>query len=132
MTRTQLLLRVATGAAAVLLGGCEALEPKACTMIGCSDGLTVALELRPAGAFRIELRVPGAATPYVYDCPDPSRCASGALFEELTPETATVTVTTARGTVVRDVRPAYTTSRPNGGDCPPVCRQATVTVPIPA
>ena len=131
MKRTKLLLRAATGAA-VLLGGCGALEPKVCTLIGCSDGLTVALQSRPAGAYRIELRVPGVAAPYVYDCPDPSRCATGALFEELTPETATVTVTTARGTVVRDVRPSYTTSRPNGEDCPPVCRQGTVTVPIPA
>lgn len=132
MTRTTLLLGVAAGAAALLLGGCEVGEPKVCTLIGCTDGLTVALATRPAGAFRIELRVPGVATPYVFDCPDPARCASGALFEELTPEAATVTVTTARGSVVREVRPTYTTSRPNGDDCPPVCRQGTVTVPIPA
>ena len=133
MPRTTLLLRAATAAAVpLLLGGCEALDPKVCTLIGCTDGLTVALATRPAGAFRIELRVPGVPAPYVYDCPDPSRCASSALFEELTPESATVTVTTARGSVVREVRPTYTTSRPNGDDCPPVCRQGTVTVPLPA
>ena len=132
MTRTTPLLRATTLAAALLLGGCEVSEPRTCTLIGCTSGLTVTLATRPAGAFRIELRVPGVAAPYVFDCADPAVCANGATFEEIVPETATVTVTTARGIVVREVRPSYTTSRPNGDDCPPVCRQGTVTVPIPA
>ncbi len=113
------------------LSGCDLVGPDGCTLVGCASGLTVVLAAPPAGAFRIEVSVPGAAAAYVYDCPDPARCAPQGFFGEFTPEAATVTVTTARGRVQQEVRPRYTTRRPNGDDCPPVCRQGAVTVPLP-
>ena len=105
-----------------------------CTRMGCSSGLTVRIDAAPPpGAYRVELLPAGEAGPrYVVECPDASRCAGGATFPGFTGDYVVVRVTTARGVLTREVRPTYTESRPNGADCPPVCQQATVAVPLPA
>ena len=123
---------LAAVAGALTLGGCDVLGPGACTLVGCSDGLAVALQSTPTSAYRVEVRVPGSPSSYVFDCPDPARCGTLVRFDEFTPSSAFVTITTDRGTVRHEVRPSYVVSRPNGEDCPPLCRQATVHLPIPA
>jgi hypothetical protein len=56
MRRMMMVLVAAFG----LSGRDSALFSGDCTLIGCSDGLTVALANPPAGAFAAEVRVPGA------------------------------------------------------------------------
>lgn len=117
--------------ASVLLSGCNGLAgPTACTEIGCESGLEVVLENAPAVPFRVEAEVPGQQGLYVFDCPDPARCGR-VFFAAFTPDYVRIRVTTAAGTVARDVRPQYAEARPNGPDCPPLCRTATVAVPLP-
>jgi hypothetical protein len=126
-------------AAALTLGtaACRALLDSGdvvCTRIGCSSGLTIRFDaVPPPGAYRVELLPAGEGGPrYVVECPDASRCTGGATFPGFTGDYVVVRVTTARGVLTREVRPTYTESRPNGPDCPPVCQQATVAVPLPA
>ena len=104
---------------------------KVCTLIECDSGLAVELERASAGPFRIELLVSDSGPRYIYECPDPSHCAAGAFFAGFTGDYVRVRVTTAAGAITREVRPTYLERRPNGPDCPPVCRRATVRVPVP-
>ena len=101
-----------------------------CTLIGCSDGLVVRVDGAADGTTTIELRMP-LRPPKVLTCGGPAQCASGVLFEHETPEHATIVVTSGGREQVMDAEPAYVTGRPNGPDCEPECRQATVTVALP-
>ena len=103
-----------------------------CTAIGCDSGLAVRVEgASTTGAYRVELLPSGETGPrYVAECPDASRCAAGVRFPGFTGDWTLVRVTTAQGTVTREVRPSYQELRPNGPDCPPICRQAVVTVSV--
>jgi len=121
---------------AVVLGiaGCNNIfGSRACTLIGCQDGLRVTLARVPAVPFRVEVRsTSNASTAYVYDCPDPVRCAPDIFFADFGGAQAFVTVATAAGsrtTTFEQIE--YRVSRPNGADCPPECRQAAVTVDVP-
>lgn len=118
---------LAVAVAAACVSGCDALSfTRACTLIGCSDGLTVTLQHAPAGAFAVELRVPGAA-PRRQECATATPCST-LVFDGVVEPVATVAIITPGGEVTREVRPQYTRLRPNGPDCEPTCLQAQVTV----
>ena len=130
------LARLAT--ATLLLAACSQPAPqpaappaqRACTMIGCEDGLTVAVEGTPDSAYRLEIRAPGEEI-RVQECPSPAECGQVFLVGFL-PEEVTVELVTESGErSTRTVRPEIETVQPNGPDCPPTCRQARVTVPWP-
>jgi hypothetical protein len=126
---------ILTLATAFALAGCSVFDPgdDVCTLIGCQSGLRVEFSTRPAGPFRVEVTAPGT-TPggptFVFDCPDPARCGASAVFPDFTPTHVTVRVTTPAGVVTRDFTPAYRSSSPNGEDCEPTCREATVRVEL--
>lgn len=121
--------------ALVLMSGCGVVsEPdRACTEIGCSDGLIVDLQVRPPVSFRVEVRSPTSSSVQIVDCPNPTSCGSSVFFDGYTPVEATVTVVVAgREPVTRTVQPAYTISQPNGKNCEPRCRQAIVLMALSA
>lgn len=101
-----------------------------CTQIGCIDGLFVRFDVAPPpGAVRVELLPEGESGPrYTYDCAATDPCHAGVRFPGFTGDYAVVRVTTSAGVVNHEVRPTYAESRPNGKDCPPLCRHGTVTV----
>jgi hypothetical protein len=119
-------------AAVVLLAGCTGIIDGACTLIGCSSGLTVQLAAAPAGAYRIEVFSSPSGPHYVWDCGDAAQCGTTAMFTDFTPTSVTIRVTTSAGTREQTSQPAYNTSRPNGPNCEPTCTQATVTVALPS
>lgn len=119
------LKSVIPATAAVLLASCSSLT-QACTLIACQDGLEVRFAQAPAGAYRVEAIVEGAA-PQAFDCADPALCP-GAFFADLRAERVTLRVTTAAGTHTQEFAPRYETLYPNGRDCGGRCRQAAVTV----
>ena len=99
------LLRVAAVAFLLLSStGCGVIGPgDSCTLIGCNSGLTVHLNAKPTGAYKVEV----VSHPFVR-------------------------ITTSTGTKTVEITTVnYVTSRPNGPDCDPECRQATVNVDIP-
>ncbi len=120
--------RPLAAAGLLLLTGCVGdLLVGACTLIGCANGLSISLARIPNDAYTVQLLVEGEA-PREVNCPDPSRCNGPAFFFENTlPTVATVVVTTSAGEARQEVRPTYTTNRPNGRGCDPVCRNGTAT-----
>ena len=128
--------RILPAALLALAAGCDALGIGSthCTLIGCSDGVTVHLTSLPAGPYRVEILVgsgPGGVS-YAYDCAGGSACLQDIFFPELVLDRIIVRVTTPLGTRDTEIaNPVYASSRPNGPDCPPLCRQALVTAQPP-
>lgn len=115
-------------ATAALLASCSPFG--ACTLIGCETGLFVQFNQAPAGAFRIEATVPNNPNVLAIDCAQASNCHL--LFRDLIAEQVTLRVITQQGTVTQQFQPRYETLYPNGRECGPACRQATVTFQIAA
>ena len=107
---------------------------RVCTLIGCSSGTIVHLAALPSGPFRIEVRSPGSQdVAYVSECGPASACRQDVFFPDLVADRLSITVKaggSSRETEVSDIH--YENSHPNGPDCPPDCRRAVITVPIPA
>jgi hypothetical protein len=108
---------------ALPLAGCSLIDDRACTSIGCEDGLSVQIEAPPAEAFTLQALVGGAVTA-TFECPG-GGCAF-AFLREVGAEEVTLRLTWAGGAREATVRPEYVAFQPNGPDCPPVCRQAVV------
>jgi hypothetical protein len=102
-------------------------DPVMCTLIACSDGITVELQGDVPSSYTVTARA-GTQT-RTRECSAAQPCAP-ILFENFTPETVTIEVTTAAGTVRREITPEYRTVRPNGPDCPPECRQARIVITL--
>lgn len=118
-----------------LVGGCDS-PTGVCTQIGCDSGLTVQLDQVPADAFTVEvLPEEPQDYPVVYrvECAGiASPCGARVFFPGLVLERARVRVTTSLGTVTHDVADVtYRTTYPNGRQCTPACRRATVDVTVP-
>jgi hypothetical protein len=95
--------------------------PTMCTQIGCSDGLNVELD-----GFDEELEVEltaGEETRTV-TCLPPGPCRH--FIPDFTPAEVTATALFGDREKERVFEPEYREERPNGPDCPPVCRQASI------
>lgn len=106
-----------------------------CTAIGCTSGLTVHLPVLPAGAYTIEVLVAGTGDggpTYAYTCAGGPQCRQDVFFPELVLSHPIVRVTTSVGSRLTEIpNLTYETSRPNGPDCAPECRTATITAQLP-
>jgi hypothetical protein len=112
--------------AIVLSLGCDGIN---CTLIGCDSLLRVEIRNAPAGAITIAGTAAGSpGIARTTSCPGPGSCTVTVQLVGFTPDRAQLSVTTTSGTRQWDVRPAYTTSQPNGADCGPTCQQGDVTV----
>ena len=111
----------------IATSGCL-LGPRTCTLIGCT-GFVV----RVTGAPSMTLVTVVVTTP---DGPAKSATCTGASgvclvrFYDFTPATVTIRVTAGSQAVEVTTQPEYEVTRPNGQDCPPECRDASVTVAL--
>ena len=124
------LVLLATTACGVISSNDE----KVCTLIGCNSGLTVHLNTKPAGTYKVEVfpLSPNQQPAYVYECSNVSSCQQDIFFASLIVSHPFVRITTSAGTKTVEIPTVnYVTSRPNGPGCDPECRQATVNVDIP-
>jgi hypothetical protein len=96
-----------------------------CTLIGCNPGLAVEINGTISGRTTIEVAATGE-TPRTFECNAGQPCRG--FLENFMPSQATVTIRLSDRTVQRTVTPEYRDVRPNGPNCDPVCRQATVQV----
>ena len=100
---------------------------RVCTMIGCEDGLAVEVNSSLRQSFTVNVRS-GNQVIHTFRCDPGQPCR--AFVSNQTPAQVTVTLETAQGLVSRTFQPEYRMNRPNGSDCPPECRQATITVSV--
>jgi hypothetical protein len=108
----------------LLLSSCSDVG-QVCTLIGCYDGLSVTLASPPATPFRVEAYVQvGLGSRYTQTC-NATPCY--VFFPGFTPPAVRIDVIAGVDTVTREFTPAYVLSRPNGPQCDPECRNATVT-----
>lgn len=97
-----------------------------CTLVGCRSGLAVEIVGATPDEYSVSVEVPGAEPPWTIECTKSDPCRSTVFFPEFTPDIVRVRVQ-AGGSTWSDVfRPTYEVSRPNGPECPPTCRNATV------
>ena len=133
---SSMLPRALAGLVILATMGCGVLSPddKTCTLIGCNSGLTVHLNTKPAGTYKVEV-FPlslNQQPSYVYECSTVSNCQQDIFFAGLIVSHPFVRVTTSTGTKTVEILSVnYVTSRPNGPGCDPECKQATVNVDIP-
>jgi hypothetical protein len=103
-------------------------EPvRVCTLIGCNDGLNVIVNASLQQDYTVTVSS-GAQTLHTFTCRPGQPCQ--AFVDNHTPAQVTVSVATAAGPVSKTFTPEYKVTKPNGPDCPPDCRQASVTVTV--
>lgn len=111
------------------LVSCAPTIPRACTQIGCSDGLTVQVAGTTPQTFTVEAIAPGVE-PRIAQSPGGQSGSSQFFFEDSTPEEVTIRITWNGGSVTETFRPSYETVRPNGPNCPPECQQGRVLITV--
>lgn len=117
-----------------LVAGCAGVEPEpepepqqVCTLIGCNDGLSVQVTSAVTQSITVTVRANNQVI-RTFRCEPGNPCTS--FIEDQMPTSVSVTVEAPGGTVNRVYTPEYRTARPNGPNCPPTCRQATITVAV--
>ncbi len=122
-------LGVLVTAAVAFVASCDGLGiTKGCTLIGCDSGLLVQLQGAVPDTLTITAQSPGGSAQTV-TCTT-AACTQYVFFRDFTPASVTISVRGAGVDLVRTVQPSYRVSQPNGKDCPPTCRQATVQIPV--
>jgi hypothetical protein len=104
-------------------------EPQVCTRIGCSDGVTVEVTGNRTAHVAVEV-VAGGVVVDTFDC-EASDATCRSMIEGLSEGRITVTIRSGDQSNQRTYEPEFRNVRPNGPDCPPVCRQATVSIAVP-
>ena len=116
--------------AAIILGSCDDLGPRACTLVGCTSGVTINVPASVPFPFTLTLSVPGGSPiPLQVNC-TAQTCQRSLFIAAFLPDYFRAelkwTVDGRPETTVRDFRPEYVETRPNGRGCEPTCRQGTV------
>lgn len=111
------------------VAGCVDSAPPVCTLIGCDSGVRIELaQSLPEGAtVRLEPDGPGGVA-VSFHCTAASPCESPLFARDFTPESLTVRIQGGGIDYSESFTPTYTISRPNGPNCPPECRNATIVV----
>lgn len=116
--------RILPACLVLLLSSCGSEYGRVCTQIGCDSGLAVTLASPPATPFLVEAFVFPGGSRQAKTC---NATPCNVFFQNFTPATVRIDVIAGTDTVTRDFTPAYALSRPNGPQCDPECRNATVT-----
>ncbi len=111
--------------------GCDGSVDVACTEIGCSDGLAVVVHGSSGVQYDVEASATGGET-RTGSCAIDASGSCLVFFYGFLPDEVTVAVTGGGRQMSVTLQPAYEDVQPNGPDCPPTCRQATVTIDLQA
>ena len=115
--------------AGLTLGSCGVFEPKMCTLIGCDSGLRIQVESAPVGAYKVEVLNSSGAATVTFNCSGGGCVFIAQGYEAPSVDVRVTTTLGSRTTHLTGI--VYTISNPNGDECPPVCKQGSVTAPIP-
>lgn len=106
--------------------GCASANNQAgtCGLTSCEPGLSIEVRGDRGGDITVKI-VAADGQMRSFECfADASTCT--ATFADYTPENVSVTVTKKESNVIRSYNLRYDNVRPNGNDCPPVCKQAHI------
>jgi hypothetical protein len=113
-------------AVVAVIQSCDSLVGRSCTLRPCVGGLVVEVTGDVSQEpLNIEATTPGG-TQLTEPCHLLGEHCLAIFDADFTPEQATIRIMGASDTTVHVVHPEYTVSYPNGTDCGPVCRSATV------
>jgi hypothetical protein len=113
----------------VVPAACETPTGAACTLIGCSDGLTV--EVHATSGMRVEVKASAAGDEMrTGTCTVLPSGTCTVRFDDFKPESVSLVVSSEGQPATVTVTPTYEVVQPNGPDCPPACHQATVSVEL--
>lgn len=118
----RLLTLAAVSFACSLVASCNPVEPRVCTLMGCTSGLRVDLEGTPTAPFTVTATAGG--TTESVTCEQEAGC--DLFFEGFTPSQVTISYESAGEEIEQTFSPTYSLSRPNGEGCPPECLNGTV------
>ena len=104
--------------------------PQVCTQIGCDSGFRIEIEGDLPDRYTVTLEAPGAES-RTMECPSPFCGPSTVVVVDFAPETVEIRLEGEGLDYVETFEPDYTTIFPNGPDCPPECRQATIRIEVP-
>jgi hypothetical protein len=111
------------------LSACDTGTGPACTLIGCSDGLAVAIRGLVGREYDVEVTDPDGET-LSGTCVIHPEVACRIQFEGFAPERVIVRVAGGTQEVSVTLEPAYEIFQPNGPDCEPTCRQSTIVIDL--
>ena len=118
---------VVAGVLALGAAACGGGDENVCTEIGCASGVNV--QVTSTSTRLLSVTVASAeGTLSEFRCDTEQNCLT--FIPDVTPAEITVTVRTSGGTITRTIQPNYIANRPNGPNCPPECRQASVTLQL--
>jgi hypothetical protein len=123
---------VAGATVALATAGCDDHGPtRPCTLVDCEvNGLTVRVEGTLPTVYMVTVSSPNEEARSRV-CWTPAHCVGGAVhFAGYSPAEVSITVEWEDGTATATAEPTYQVFRPNGPDCEPVCRTATITVQL--
>lgn len=130
-TSRRALSHWAAACLALPLLACQEPPQAACTLIGCDSGVTVQLSTLPAVPFSVELTAFPGGESTLKQCTADGACSATLFFEGVRADSVSIKVTSGTGETITGVKPAYSVTRPNGPQCDPECRQASVSVNSP-
>ena len=116
--------------AVIVLTGCAGNTgpERACTLIGCDNGLDLQVNSSLSQSFSVKVSTIMGQPMYSFTCQAGQPCR--AFISGQTPQEVRVTVATPQGDVSKTFKPEYKISKPNGPDCPPDCKQATIVMTL--
>lgn len=116
---------------------------RGCTLIGCSDSLTLDFSRSLAYPYTVDLTGnSGEAAHITCSAQGPGEistsgqvtatCNANSLtVNQFTPRQVSIKLTWPSGSYTTSTRPVYDTYQPNGPDCQPTCYQATSELSLP-
>lgn len=109
----------------LVLGACS---ERACTEIGCVDGLVITYELEETT--RGEVLLKGGSNEFSLECGGvQTECAITEVFDQFIVEEIEVRLYQDSAIINSYEQPIiYETSRPNGPGCDPECSQSSITI----
>jgi sugar lactone lactonase YvrE len=110
------------------LSACSSITERACTLIGCDDGVSITVANAPEGPWTLEVEESDGSV-HRRTCDGNYRC-DGVFFAGVASDAITVRVIAEDETHEWSVTPNYERLQPNGPGCPPVCRQARIEVSL--
>ena len=109
------------------LTSCDDVIGHECTLIGCLNGLHVEIQGLPDTHYEVVVSEPDGES-RVGSCVASPSGSCWVWFDDFYPSEVTINVTGADQTVSVTLQPAYQESQPNGPDCGPTCREATIEI----